>query len=195
MQIRSELAAILKRIQRNESRSYRYLIQLLGEQRQSLAELQKVLVDQRELINVYGEHCGEVIHQATGGKTSLIDVITYYALFATVDWWIYEPPLPECLPKTFDLMQIHEFKAKVEGRPWSDFQNLLASSESLSPEHGCGIPDVFVNEMGKDAARDEELVRYLLAQIDEMGSIERLTHARDTVAEMLRTHFRIEEIF
>lgn len=192
VRIRAELARTQEGMQEGKSAYFGSLILRLGDQRQLLNTLQDVLRSQRELVDIYGDDCGKEIARVTAAKMSLIDLIVSFSLHCANNlWWSADKPQAEYLPKTFDLNDIVEFKKELEqgyGR-YGDFQMLL------SRRHGVVPMARFAVEVGKDPAQDARLVALLLSQIDSMQTVERLDQARTTIADILKKHFKMEEVF
>lgn len=183
----------------------------LGEQRVCLKDLQSLLRDCKDLIDVYGENCGEQIARITGIKVSLIDLLTHLCLHNApyVDFhfsgWsaIY-------LPKSLDLNDIEVYRTEPLRRLETSYTHLddgeaseaerlrrwgwesvyeLAWRENRPPQ------DLFAFKLGADRKADEELLERLLSQIDNIEVVKRLEEAEKTVATIIKSFFKIEELF
>lgn len=186
--IRAELTEMQQRIREGKSLYFEDLNLLLGDQRQLLNTLQKALKNKHELIDIYGDNCGDEIRKITDRKISLIDVITLFSLHSANNLWV-DMPSKIYIPKSFDLNDIDVFREelqKMRGLHNSDFQGLYAHEE---------VYDSFAAEVGKDRISDEQLINLLLSQIDNMKSVERISGARNSIAGILKTYFKIEELF
>lgn len=169
---------------RNWGVDYRPLIRRLGDQRQLLNTLQGMLRKHRELLDIYGNNCAREIERVTSFKVSLIDLINVFALHAAYNIeWGDDRPDRRFIPTTFDLADLAAFR-QVDTESY-DYQEVLFSDAR----------QFFAKELGKDPSHDALLVESLMRQVDATQTIEKLSRARETIADILKAHFRIDELF
>jgi hypothetical protein len=181
--IRFGLVRVQDGTRRGDIPDFRELGSLLRDQRRLLYELQENLGDSLALVDVYGDNCGHALMGLIRGKFSLIDVIMELSLGGR--------PSITCLPRSLDLNDVEAFRRIQEEAERSGRHARYLRLKGMSMRGG----NPFAVVVGGDHGSDEQVVASLLSQLDELNSVERLGDAQRSVAEILKTHFKIEELF
>jgi len=195
--IKLHLASLKKELTSGKPPYFRNLIVVLGDQRQLLQSLKKSLGSCMQLIDIYGDKYLQELIPLVDGKSSLIDLITSFSLYHAENFgWkphtaTFHRPFKQCLPRSFDLNDIEVFRNDLLSGRSLDFQMSL----SLSHKNYQEIVDKFAVSVGEDTDRDIEIVGLLLSQIESMDAVRRLEEAKNAVADILKSHFKIEELF
>jgi hypothetical protein len=210
--IHIELHKVQRDIEKQKDLFFDSLGLLLGDQRQILKELQDLVRNNEALINIYGNNVADEIGYIAGLKVSLIDVITTFALYRAENFWWGRSRDENWIPVSFDLMDVPAFKELFERqeKEWKrlsdsrdsldeehfwrdfrhDFQDLLHGYKANEPAHS-----FFAIKAGKDKKHDAKTLMRLVNQTETLDSARKLRDARDIIGNLLRQHFKIEELF